>query len=492
MRSALVALLGLVLVGCAKKPVVQHPLEASVWYWHSPFDGIEDLGIKQIFVRAATITCEDGHLLVPRIQDFREAPKVPTTLVINLEGSVVSQLATLSDDVIAEKLAEVYHSVRAKVSAKGGRVLGLQVDFDCPTSKLGRYESILARTGKLIRPDVLSITALPTWLGSREFDSLAKEVAYFVPQFYEGRLGSTLDDPGSISDLEGLRNGLERADQVGVPYWAGLAAYGHAALYDDKGHLVGTYKELAPSEALRHPDLRLEDAYPAGPDMKPVTQRDWIGEDVLRFRAIRPDSRGRGLGSTILYKIPSGTLLSKQIAIVKKHQSENLRGFIAFRYPQPGEQLALPVPTLRAALHDEPLECKLEVSSELSNRPFGLIEKPASAKPERALTIRIKNAGNEATWTGLGAVMVDVASPTPGIEVSDRIPFPVRLTDSSGLRASKARATNAEFQIARIGPGETVRLGPIFIKGETGEPTVTLRWKDPGGFAVHEWPTAIP
>ncbi|MBX7131238.1 MAG: DUF3142 domain-containing protein [Fimbriimonadaceae bacterium] len=487
--------LGVLLIalgGCKNEPVAQRPLEASVWYWHSPFDGIEDLGIKQIFVRAATITCEEGHLLVPRIQDFREVPKLPTTLVINLEASVVSQLSGLREEDIAAKVAEVYGSMKAKVVGKGGEVLGLQVDFDSPTSKLPQYEEILRGLRERIQPDDLSITALPTWLSSKEFNEVAKQVDYFVPQFYEGRLGKTLDDPGPISDLEGLRRGLMQADKVGVPYWAGIAGYGHAALYDSRGHLVGTYKELSPTEALAHPDLKLEDVYPADARMKPATASSWIGEDVLRFRAIRPDARGRGLGHTILYKVPSGALLSQQIAIVQAHRSSSLRGFIAFRYPQPMEQLALPAATLRDAFAGSKLAAKLEVKMETTRRPFGLIENPRDGKAANAVTIRITNVGNESTATAPRAIVLRLATTVPGIEVSDRSSFPCRLFDDSGLRAGPGRARLAEFTIPRLGPGQSAVLGPIVVSGEPNTVSTHLDWSEPGGFVRRSLVDGVP
>ncbi len=67
---------------------------------------------------------------------------------------------------------------------------GIQLDYDCPESKLYLYKRNI-NTLKPYIPDEwqLSIIALPTWCNSRSLISLIKEVDYSVIQVL------SVDDP---------------------------------------------------------------------------------------------------------------------------------------------------------------------------------------------------------------------------------------------------------------------------------------------------------
>ncbi|KAG0755400.1 hypothetical protein G6F22_020623 [Rhizopus arrhizus] len=57
----------------------------------------------------------------------------------------------------------------------GITVAGVEIDYDCATSKLPAYRDFLAALKSRLGPDsALSITALPTWLNSPELDALLK------------------------------------------------------------------------------------------------------------------------------------------------------------------------------------------------------------------------------------------------------------------------------------------------------------------------------
>ena len=58
--------------------------------------------------------------------------------------------------------------VVSRVEASDASLAGVEIDYDCPTSKLPAYARFLAELrSRLARRIALSITALPTWMNSR-------------------------------------------------------------------------------------------------------------------------------------------------------------------------------------------------------------------------------------------------------------------------------------------------------------------------------------
>src|SRR5688572_2128085 len=85
---------------------------------------------------------------------------------------------------MARALADVYR----RVLQNGQRsIIGLQIDYDCPTSRLSGYADFLTELHRALPPDThLSITALLDWFrpGTR-IQEVVNSVDEFVPQFYD-------------------------------------------------------------------------------------------------------------------------------------------------------------------------------------------------------------------------------------------------------------------------------------------------------------------
>ena len=79
-----------------------------------------------------------------------------------------------------------------RIAATAGTlaVAGIEIDYDCPTSKLTTYRKFLAALrGRLAPALALSITALPTWMESPALDGLSTSVSEMVLQVH------AVDDP---------------------------------------------------------------------------------------------------------------------------------------------------------------------------------------------------------------------------------------------------------------------------------------------------------
>ena len=98
------------------------------------------------------------------------------------------------------RMPALLDQILAMVEAAGAHVAGLEIDYDCPTSKLPGYARFLGELrARLSRRLALSITALPTWMSSAALEPLARDLDEIVLQVH------AVDDP---------RRGLFDPDQA--------------------------------------------------------------------------------------------------------------------------------------------------------------------------------------------------------------------------------------------------------------------------------------
>jgi hypothetical protein len=142
----------------------------------------------------------------------------------------------------------------ATVSASPGRVSGIEIDYDCPTSKLVAYagflETLRARLPAMLR---LSITALPTWMNSSALSRLAPPLDELVLQVH------AVDDPhlGLFDALQAERWVYTFARRIPRPIRVALPAYDVHVTWRRDGRLASVEGErplftgTAPGETLR-------------------------------------------------------------------------------------------------------------------------------------------------------------------------------------------------------------------------------------------------
>jgi hypothetical protein len=509
------------------------PLQIGVWYWHHPFalpEGearqLRAAGVTQLYVRAGTFIRDQDRVRVTLRQSWTTgAPGLETHLVYNFDYSVVRSYSQLDAERTAQAVvAEVRQGV-ARARHAGLRPAGVQFDFDCATRSLPRYARLLKR----LRRDIvglngvrlLSVTALPTWYTSPDVRKVADAVDFMVPQYYEPRIGPTLERYATISCLPMVRQGMGAAAALGHPFYVGLPAYGHALMYDDRGGLVGLYRDMNVREAAEHRSFRLARAYAADLDGKPATSRNAIGEDLLDFVATRPADSGRGLGYHLLYDLPTPELLAQHLALVRAERPRECRGVILFCYPEPETTLALPLPTLCATLRGQPTEPRLTVHLTVRKAPWELIETDRkAAHPPVNLAVTVTNTGTANTFLAADAVTLTLHFDRPGLDEVDprdfdgydseyvgmrengpeeeakpiqnpaegTVPSPANQETGrlvGGMRCSLPRADTLEVRKFQLLVGETARLGPIRVPAD-GATRVWGTWsiRRQGGFAT--------
>ncbi len=161
--------------GCkVSAPAPEFVLEDAAYVWQRLWnddvrESLENTSVhvEQLMVLAAEAETE------PIAIDWSALSKTgkPVTLVFRYPrmAGAVEYAKHVFDDV---------ERTWANAEAAGATPVGVQLDFDSPTSKLLDYAALL----RSIRPKLsvntaLSVTALPTWLGSADF----QEVAWVSP-----------------------------------------------------------------------------------------------------------------------------------------------------------------------------------------------------------------------------------------------------------------------------------------------------------------------
>lgn len=494
-----IALLLLIICACScRKP--HGPLEVSFWYWHTPFKLSEkevtdfrSIGVKRLFVRAGTFTHDPAGTKLDIPQQWRTGSGAfPIVLVYNWDGGLVSHFRSLNLENVARCMVRDIRTSADAAAAAGVNIQGIQFDIDAPTKLLNRYAALVRQVKlQLHRKDwTYSGTALSSWLGTRGIGELARQLDYLAPQFYESRVAHRLDDASTISDLKALEAGLQKADDLPIPYYAGLAAYGHAVLYDDVGHLAGIYRGLAPQDALRHPSLSFKNNLPQDSKGKEASRQTYVGEDLLSVKAVKPGAQGRGLGYTIAYSIPTPQLVESQMTVVDEGASDNCQGVIFYRVAGDLDTTAIATSTVRDVLaHNQPdVSLKVDVSS----RPYAWTKlENASRSSSNDVNLEVRNLGSSPTQIKPGAVKVLLTLTSAGVEEALPGDFdsavPGILNDGRFEPSSRSRANAILLQRCSILPSQVLHSGHMRVQGQVSH----VSWSAvlPGGFETRLSPS---
>ena len=154
----------------------------------------------------------------------------PVVAVIRIDGRL--------DEARMSAMVEHIASTVEKVPAA---LAGVEIDYDCPTSKLPTYARFLAALrSRLPSALPLSITALPTWMGSPHLDRLAVDLAEVVLQVH------AVDDPrrGLFDPARAERWVREFGRRIGRPFRVALPAYDIRVTWQADGRLASVEGEV--------------------------------------------------------------------------------------------------------------------------------------------------------------------------------------------------------------------------------------------------------
>jgi hypothetical protein len=367
----------------------------------------------------------------------------------------------------------------------GARVAGLQLDFDVPTRLLPRYGRVLTAVRRQLPVGAqLSVTGLPTWMNWSELGRALAAADFWVPQFYGAELPRRLTETTPISAEQLMRRDVARARALGKPFYAGLAAYGYAGLYSERGELRVLRGDLDPEEAARHAGLELVERRAFALSESDRTNRD---VRIASAAGIVPDAGGRATtggwkyvfrareaavvggtsieaGESLVFYLTSGEGLRSALRIVREKAGEPLLGVCIFRLPLEADRTTLGLAQVAAALADR----AAKVSTKLRVAPSG----PEGFETPNQLKLTATNDGAVNGRMGAGAVTVTLRL-RPGslrglssLEGFDAIETLCELGAAAARPCSPRRAGLVRLSARSWPAGASARVGLSF----EGEP----------------------
>lgn len=153
----------------------------------------------------------------------------PAIAVIRIDG----RLARFDADDLVDRIDEV----RKRWPA----VVGVEIDYDCPTSRLPAYADFLQRLKQRLGKTPLSITALPTWLGSADLNALLAIPDESVLQVHAVQAPQA----GLFNPDVASRWVADFAKRTRRPFRVALPTYGSRVSWNTDGSLLAVESESA-------------------------------------------------------------------------------------------------------------------------------------------------------------------------------------------------------------------------------------------------------
>ncbi len=284
------------------------PLPQQVYIWQrswSPAHAIALDRSHELFgglrVLAAQLHPREGLVRARVDLDMLRGDARPVIVVLRIDGEWMSVDSTQVSALAAMLVAEW--------RAAGIAVKGLEIDYDCATAKLAAYTVLLRDLRATLPVDLgLSITVLPTWIGSTQLVELLAATDHAVLQVHAVEASKR-----GLFDAKRAQQWIDGFSHVSpVPFWVSLPAYGAALVELDAGQVLVESETTIPRSG-----ERIE----IGADPQAVA-------DLLRA--------------------------------LERSPRHGLAGLVWFRLPLEGDLRVWSLPTLAAVIEDVPLRAGTE------------------------------------------------------------------------------------------------------------------------------------
>jgi len=239
-------LLALVLTaGCERHDAP--PLDQQLYVWQRQWTPAHDAALRDSHADFST-------LRVLALQAFPNAgwsrARIDPVL-LRRDGRPVIAVVRLDGQLKALDQQEITAQIRQVISdwqGQGLNLAGVEIDHDAGNARLPSYREFLAHLrGELPTSLPLSITALPSWLDSRELPALLSTVDSSVLQVH-----AVSDPRRGLFDADQARQWAKAWSRVTTkPFYLALPAYGVALLPSTDGSPVVESEVTLEREGLR-------------------------------------------------------------------------------------------------------------------------------------------------------------------------------------------------------------------------------------------------
>lgn len=383
----------------------------------------------------------DGWLWEPQGRPSAPIPGRRQHLVVRVDSAIAKQM----DASISERLIPLI--VDGWTRNRNAATIGIQIDCDVPTKRLGAYAEVL-RVLRAALPEGthLSVTMLLDWAHSRDLPLLMASVDSIVPQFYNAYLPIDLSGQTPLVGGDDLVRVVKKMEAIGRPYRIGLGTYEQCSLYDASGTLVRPAIPLSPEQVLN-----------AGGIADRVLRGD---ENVLIVRMPKATKIGNHqltAGQVLAFACNTPTGLSKRLAALRRLAPRHCAGVLVFRLPGNEVTHSLSLAQVAAAATSTVRPARVIARLEpLGNRHHALI---------------VSNQGDEdfIDFTNPARILIQA----PGAEIQA-----TRLPDSGFAIAREVKSDNGrqealDLYIGLLRAGEILTIEDLLITTKDGsEPRI--------------------
>jgi hypothetical protein len=151
-------------------------------------------------------------------------------------------IAVVRLNKLQDKLARPIAALALEWRKQGLHVRGIEIDYDSPTSGLLRYRDFLhLLRSQMDQRDSLSITALPSWLGSPDLRALLADVDESVLQVH-----SVMSPRQGLFDRTIAREWAKQwSAQTSAPFLIALPTYWSRVSWNQAGRVVAIESEVS-------------------------------------------------------------------------------------------------------------------------------------------------------------------------------------------------------------------------------------------------------
>ena len=227
------------------------PSQAFVWQrrWTSQVSqAVQNAqSFEALHFLAAEVRFKDGKPMIERFEPDRQALKTfrgQTGVVLRIHASAA---VTGWDDRAQAEIVRLSQEITSAWEKAGQKTAEIQIDYDCPESKLADYARLLTTLKKTMPDMPICITALPSWFrqpGVRSLVALSPGYVLQVHSLHLPKQGGRV----TLMDETEAREAVRSAAEIGVPFRVALPTYSCVVLLNDDGKVAEVFGEDLPSE----------------------------------------------------------------------------------------------------------------------------------------------------------------------------------------------------------------------------------------------------
>jgi len=219
-----------------------------------------------------------------------QGPRDPNAPSPPRSAGAVQDAPTAPAEAVTAFLGDLAASLVAQARTNQVNLGELQIDFDCPESKLDGYRVWVEAIQKRVAPLPVTITALPSWLDTRAFKRLAAGATNYVLQVHSVERPKRFDAPFTLCDPRAAKRAVERAGRIGIPFRVALPTYGYTLAFEAGGKFLGLSAEGPRPNWPTNAQVREVESNPT--ELAELV-RDWT------------TSRPAGMRGVIWYRLPT-------------------------------------------------------------------------------------------------------------------------------------------------------------------------------------------